>query len=171
LGPVALGAGVGGRGPAVGAEVDDGGDATTPAATATNAATHPATNPATPPGAADDVLLVAATPEAGVGDTVSVTLANRSGRAVQGELGFDPSRLAATTAAASPGRVPFSAAARGDAVVVLRVLPAAAGGQVSISVDGLHGPGGEPVTLRVQGQALVQVAAPLPAPNPAEAPR
>ena len=105
----------------------------------------------------NDVLVVAATAEAAVGDTISVTLANRSGQAVRGELAFDNSRLAATSGAAGSGRMAFNAAARGDAVVVLRVLPAAAGGQVPINVEALQGAAGEPLALRVEGLAVVRV--------------
>lgn len=115
----------------------------------------------------DATLLLSATPEAGVGDTVSVTLANRSGFAVRGEIEFDATRLQATAGAGTAGRLPFAAAARGDAVVVLRVLPAAAGSSVAISTAGVSASTatGEAAELRVEGEAVVRVR---PA---AEAPR
>jgi hypothetical protein len=59
------------------------------------------------------------------------------------------------------GRVPFSAGPQQDAVSVFRVLPEAAGASVIVSVTSLqaNGPNGESVTLRVEGEAVVRVAA------------
>ncbi len=147
---VAAGSGVGGG--AGGA-----GGAAQPPADAPAAGTQ-----AAPSGdSADNVLLLAATPQAAVGDTVSVTLSNRSGAAVRGELQFDASQLqaAASGADATPGRLAFSAGPRGDAVLVLRVLPAAAGNSVAVSAVSISAstPAGDAVALRVEGDAVVQV--------------
>jgi len=115
----------------------------------------------------DAALVLSATPEAGVGDTVSVTLANRSGLAVRGEIEFDATRLQSTSGGSTPGRLPFSAAARGDAVVVLRVLPAAAGSSVAVTTVGVNASTatGDATELRVEGEAVVRVR------SAAEAPR
>jgi general secretion pathway protein D len=116
--------------------------------------------------AAEAGLLLSATAEAAVGDTVSVTLANRSSASVRGELEYDATRLQPASASAVAGRVPFSAGPQQDAVTVFRVLPEAAGASVTVSITGLqaNAPGGEAVTLRVEGDATVRVAA-LPPPG------
>ncbi len=109
-------------------------------------------------------LLLAATAEAAVGDTVSVTLANRSGHNVRGEIEFDATQLQAMSgsgagASSTPGRAPFSAAPRQDTVLVLRVLPGAAGASVVVGVTGLaaSNTAGEVVDLRVEGEAVIRV--------------
>ena len=115
--------------------------------------------PAAVPGDAvpGDLLQVDITREAEVGDAISVTLANRTAQAVEGEIGWDEQQLQSTSAAPAqqPGRQPFSLPPGGGAVTVLRVLPAAAGQAVDVRVSA-------PVV--VQGAMQVQVR---PAAKPA----
>lgn len=113
---------------------------------------------ATPdPGAS--VLLSMSGPAA-VGETVAVTLLNRSSLAASGELLYDAQalQLASASADAAPGRAPFLLPPRGQAVLVLRLLPAAAGQRLALQVAGL------PAELRLEGDAELQVpAAAVPA--------
>ena len=129
--------------------------------------------PATPAAAdAGASLLLAASPQARVGETVSVTLHNRSGLVVDGELVFDGQALqaagssggAAVTAGA--GRLPFQLPPRGQAVVVLRVLPPAAGQRLALQVSGLRaaGDGGTAGEIRVDGEAVIEIPAVTAAP-------
>jgi general secretion pathway protein D len=105
-------------------------------------------------------LLLGATPEAAVGDTVSVTLVNGSGLALRGELEFDATRLQSTSGAGAQGNLPFTTPPHTDLVVVLRVRPEAAGSSVSVGVAGLAatGPDGEAAEVRVEGEAVIRVA-------------
>ena len=130
-------------------------------------------------GAAGASVLLAATAEAAVGGTVSVTLANRSGLRVSGELAFDGAALQAVSAGAAspagaapgPGRAAFQLAPRGDAVVVLRVLPAAAGQTLTVAVQGLAGSdaSGQAAEVRLDGEASTRVPAAVPGPSAAPA--
>ena len=117
--------------------------------------------PAAP--AAVEGLQVNVTRNASVGDTVSVTLANRSGQAVDGELRWDGRLLrsasaAGAEAAATPGtaadadngRQGFSLPPGASAVVVLRVLPPAAGQTLEIGVS---------APIAVIGETQVSIAA------------
>jgi len=84
----------------------------------------------------DGVLQLSGSTEARVGQTVAVTLANRSGQKASGELVFDPLLLqpaaAGATGTAGGGRMPFALDAQGESAVILRVLPAAAGQRVLV---------------------------------------
>lgn len=74
------------------------------------------------------------------GETVSITLQNRSAAALQGELAFDASLLQAAQAGAKPGDAPrlvFDLSPRGEQVFLLRALPAAAGQTTLVTVNGL----------------------------------
>jgi len=114
---------------------------------------------------------LSASAEATVGGTVAVTLANRSALRVSGELVFDGQALqpASAGAAVDAGRAAFSLAPRGDAVVVLRVLPAAAGQRLLVQAANLLAtdPAGQPAAVQVDGEALVSVAADAAPANPA----
>ena len=83
------------------------------------------------------MLVLAATPEAGVGETVAVTLHNRSTQRAGGELLFDSSLLqnAAAGEGGAPGRLPFDLEPGAQRALVLRVLPAAAGRSTSITLS------------------------------------
>jgi general secretion pathway protein D len=112
-----------------------------------------------------DTLLVDVTRTAAVGDTVSVTLANRSAQAIEGELGWDAERLqhAGGASALGPvqaGRLGFALPAGGSAVYVLRVLPAAAGQSLEVSVS---------APLAVEGERQITISAQPPAPAAAPA--
>ena len=108
-------------------------------------------------------LLLSASGDAVVGGTVAVTLRNRSGLRLQGALDFDPLALQLASAAApsGSGRAPFEIAPRGDAVLVLRVLAAAAGQRLIVQVQDLlaQDSAGRPAELAVDGEALINVAA------------
>lgn len=111
-------------------------------------------------------LLLSASGEARVGETVAVTLVNRSGLQADGELAFDARWLqpAAGGADATPGRVAFKLAPRGEQVLLLRLLPAAAGQAPDVQVQGLSAstPEGQPADLRLEGEARIQVIADNP---------
>ncbi|WIT13088.1 secretin N-terminal domain-containing protein [Paucibacter sediminis] len=103
------------------------------------------------------------TPQVPAGGTVSVTLRQESAHAVKGELEFDPAKLqlAQNLPGASPGRASFDLAPRGERVIVLRALPAAAGQPLNIGVGGLQASGlnGESPPVRLEGSGLVAVEA------------
>jgi general secretion pathway protein D len=86
-------------------------------------------------------LQLSGSAEARVGQTVAVTLANRSGQKASGELVFDPLLLqpagagAAGATHATSGRLPFALDAQGESAVILRVLPAAAGQRVPVQAS------------------------------------
>jgi general secretion pathway protein D len=117
-------------------------------------------------------LVLAASGQARVGETVSVTLQNNSGFGVSGTLQFDAQALqdatAASAANAAPGQLPFTVPARGQLVRVLRVLPGAAGQRVALQVGGLQasGDGAGGADIRLEGEAVFDVPA-----VPAEAPK
>ncbi len=115
-------------------------------------------------GSAAGVLLVSATAEAGVGETVSVTLSNRSVHSVEGEIEIDPAalRLASGGAAGSgrtPTRVGFKLGSQQEAVLIFRVLPAAAGSQQRVLVASAAGrtADGQPADVPVEGNALIKI--------------
>jgi general secretion pathway protein D len=121
---------------------------------------------ASPRAAATPSVWLSATEQARVGDTVSVTLANRSGLRVSGELVFDGRALQAASggvdaAAGGAGRAAFRLAPQGSAVVVLRVLAPAVGQQWSVQVQGLagHDAAGQGADLRLVGAADIRIAA------------
>lgn len=126
------------------------------------AAPAPAAAPAAEAeGPAAPVLQVSATAEAAAGETVSLTLANRSPATVRGELQFDTALLQSASAPAPEGRLAFEIGPQGDAVQIFRVLPAAAGQSAAIAVGAVHARDaqGNAVDLRVDGEARVQVRA------------
>ena len=141
------------------------------AANAANAAA-PAGEPGRAATASGASVLIATTGEARVGETVAVTLANRSGLVASGELVFDAQALQLASggadnppggpANAAAGRAAFKLAPRGDAVLVFRVLPAAAGQSVGVQVLGLAAStaAGQAADILLEGDATVRVAAP-----------
>jgi general secretion pathway protein D len=113
---------------------------------------------------AEVALKLDVTPQVAVGGTVSVTLKQDSGLAVKGELEFDATKLQpaqAAAASAAPGRLAFELPPRGERVVVLRALPAAAGQVLNIGVGGLGAAGlnGESAPVRLDGTGMVAVEA------------
>lgn len=123
-------------------------------------------------GAAAPRLQLAATRQARVGETVSVTLSNRGAATLGGELVFDAQALQPAAAPAGgdgappaeAGRWAFTLAPGAQQVLALRVLPAAAGQALQIAVAGLSGDGAA-VPL-VDGEALVQIADAVPPAGP-----
>ena len=155
--------------PAARAGVAAGRGGSLPAAAADDAGTAA---PAPPPAETGASVLIATSGQGRVGETVSVTLQNRSGLRASGELLFDAQALqpASAGADAASGRLPFQLPPRGQAVLVLRVLPAAAGQSLALQVGGLRaeGDGGASVDIRLDGEALLQVAAVPAAQSPAQ---
>jgi len=103
-----------------------------------------------------------------VGGTVAVTLRHGSGARVTGELEYDPQRFQSAAArvadadgrAPVPGRVPFDLPPQGQRVIVLRVLPAAAGSTAQFTANSVlaNAPDGRALEVRVEGEASVKVA-------------
>lgn len=116
---------------------------------------------ATAPAAEEAVLKLDVSPQIAAGGTVSVTLRQDSGFSVKGELEFDATRLAPAQAVsnAAPGRLPFELTPRGERVLVLRALPAAAGQVLNVGVGNLSASGlnGETPPVRLEGTGLVTV--------------
>jgi general secretion pathway protein D len=121
-----------------------------------------------PPTAAADsapelpALELSTSGSARVGETVSVTVQNRSDFAIQGELAFDPTVLSPATAGGADGRGnSFDLPPGGSRVFVLRVLPAAAGrgADVSATVVSVRGSGGAapPQAIDVRGSGRIEV--------------
>jgi hypothetical protein len=107
-----------------------------------------------------------------VGGVVSVTLANRSDSLLEGEISFDATLLqAASQGAGEAGRAAFRIEPGRDQVVPLRVLPAAAGQTVSVTVGPVAASNtrGETSAVVVEGEAVIQIAA-LPAQPAAKPP-
>mgnify|MGYP001806283670 CR=1 FL=1 len=106
-------------------------------------------------------LFLATTGTAKVGETISVTLQNRSSVALQGELAFDAALLQAAQAGERPGEAPrltFDLSPRGERVFLLRALPAAAGQSTAVSVTGLTAvPSGDAVPA-VEGSGDIAIA-------------
>ncbi|MDC6170541.1 secretin N-terminal domain-containing protein [Paucibacter sp. XJ19-41] len=129
--------------------------------------TAPSTTPSATPVAAADAevsLKLDVTPQVAAGGVVSVTLKHDSAFSVKGEIEFDPSKLQpaqASAGTAATGRLPFELTPRGERVLVLRVLPAAAGQVVNIGVGALSAAGlnGETPPVRLDGTGMVAVEA------------
>ncbi len=147
------------------------GDAAADPAESAAIAAAPAGEPGRAATASGASVLIATTGEARVGETVAVTLSNRSGLQASGELVFDAQALQLASggadnapggpANAAAGRAAFKLAPRGDAVLVFRVLPAAAGQSVGLQVLGLAAStaAGQAADIRLDGDATVRVAA------------
>ncbi len=127
--------------------------------------TAPSATPVAPAAAEAEVALkLDVTPQVAAGGVVSVTLKHDSAFSVKGEIEFDPSKLQpaqASAGTAATGRLPFELTPRGERVLVLRVLPAAAGQVVNIGVGALSAAGlnGETPPVRLDGTGMVAVEA------------
>ena len=133
---VGVAAGRGGMVPAAAAS------ATSAAAAATAAAAAPATG-----------LLISASAEARVGQTLAVTLANRSGQRSSGELLYDATLLQPASApppGTLPGRWPFTLEPQAETAIILRVLAPAAGQSVTVQAS---------ADVPVEGEVQVRVPA------------
>ena len=120
----------------------------------------PAAGAGAAPERAAGSLTLAASAEARVGETMAVTLSNRSGQRATGELLYDALQLqpaSATPAGAAPGRWPFALEAQAEAVLILRVLPAAAGQRLAVQAS---------ADVAVEGEVVVLVPAAATAPTP-----
>ncbi len=116
--------------------------------------------------AADAEVLVQlnVAPRSAPGAMLGVTLRHDSAATVRGELEYDPQLLqpARNIPEASPGRLPFELRPRSGQVMMLRVLPAAAGQALTLSVGGLSASGSDGSSsppVRVEGSGLVSVEA------------
>jgi general secretion pathway protein D len=118
---------------------------------------------AAPVAPTEATLKLDVTPQVPAGGAVAVALKNDSGLQIKGELEYDAARLvpAQPLQGASPGRYPIEIPPRGDRVVVLRALPAAAGQVLNIGLSGLSASGlnGESAPVRVDGSGLLTVEA------------
>jgi general secretion pathway protein D len=105
-------------------------------------------------------LLLATSGQVQVGGTASVTLQNRSAATVSGELQFDARMLQAISGGGTPGRLPLKLGPGGEQVIVLRVLPEAAGQRTEVSVGGLDAvlADGLSLSVQVQGDGAIVVA-------------
>jgi general secretion pathway protein D len=105
-------------------------------------------------------LLLSTSGKVQPGETVSVTLQNRSSVALQGELAFDASLLQAAQAGARDGEAPrlgFDLSPRGEQVFLLRALPAAAGQTTVVMVNGLTAIPDGGSTPNVEGSGEIAV--------------
>jgi general secretion pathway protein D len=112
----------------------------------------------------DAVVELQTTDNAAVGETLSVTLANRSALPVRGLLSFDVAlftRADVSGPAASTGSVDVELGPQGQQVVVLRVRPGAAGQVSSVELSQLRATTaqGESQPVRVEGQGDVTIRA------------
>ena len=109
------------------------------------------------------MLKLDVTPQVPAGGTISVALKNDSGLQIKGEVEYDATKLAPAQPlqGAAPGRYPVELAPRGERVVALRALPAAAGQVLNINLGGLSAAGlnGESAPVRVDGSGLLTVDA------------
>ncbi|MBY0233954.1 MAG: hypothetical protein K2W93_03160, partial [Burkholderiaceae bacterium] len=135
------------------------------AARALGVVNNPAGN-AAPAGAteaapSEAVLRFEVTPQVAAGGTVTVSLRNDSGATVRAEVEYDPAKLASAQGGGPAGRQPVELPPRGERVVVLRALPAAAGQVISINVSGAQGTAanGDSVPVRLDGTGMLTVEA------------
>ena len=107
------------------------------------------------------VLVLSTSGEVAVGETVSVTLQNRSTATVKGEMAFDASQLQSAGEPSTNGRLPFALTPGGEKVFVMRPLPPAAGQTVDVTLTSLNATraSGESPPVRVQGDGFILVTA------------
>ena len=121
---------------------------------------RPGPNPAA---TANAVLTVATSGQAEVGGTAAVTLRNASVATLRGEVGFDARYLEPTRRAdRGSNRIAFEMAPGHEQVLLLRVLPAAAGQTVDITLGGVAGTyaDGSTAPVQVEGDTAIVVAQP-----------
>jgi len=119
----------------------------------------PAAVPTTPvrPGAADEanaVVEVSTSGTASAGDTVSITLQNKSDASVTGQFGFDATLLQSAEGNKSD-RVDFKLEPRGQRVFVLRVQAGANGKGTEVRIDSLSATStaGVAMPVKLEGDA------------------
>jgi general secretion pathway protein D len=115
------------------------------------------------------VIEVSTTGQAAAGETVSITLLNRSVATVRGQLSFDATLLRSTAATAATGaaataadsKLDFELDASGQRVFVLRVLPGANGKSSDVQLEGLSAtlPGGTATSVQVEGDMALRFVA------------
>ena len=101
-------------------------------------------------------LEISTTGNVAVGETVSVTLQNRSTSAVRGQLAFDASLLQSASGEAGE-RIDFALEPSGQKVFVLRALAGAKGKNSQIQLEDLSAtsPAGAALSVKVEGDANV----------------
>ena len=131
------------------------------AAATTGARPAAANTAAVAPELANAVVEVSTSGKVTVGETVSVTLKNRSATSVRGQLGFDATLLQ-SAGLAQGSSLEFELEPAGQKVFVLRVLPGAAGKSSQVQLDGLSATTatGASVPVTVEGDAGVSFVAP-----------
>jgi general secretion pathway protein D len=108
------------------------------------------------------LIEVSTTGQAATGETVSITLLNRSVATVRGQLSFDPILLKSAAANAAPdAKLDFDLEASGQKVFVLRVLPGANGKTTEVQLEGLSAtlPGGTATPVQVEGDLALRFLA------------
>ncbi len=115
---------------------------------------------------AQPTLEIQTTGNTSVGDTLSVTLFNKSALKVRGEMRFDVSAFmlaeavsGAGAAAAANGVIEFELGGMGERVVVLRARPGSAGNRSNIELSNLLSINaqGETLSVQVEGDTGVSV--------------
>ncbi|MBC8057903.1 MAG: hypothetical protein H7Y61_15130, partial [Rhizobiales bacterium] len=106
------------------------------------------------------VLEITTSGQAAVGETVSVTLQNRSTVGLQGQLQFD-AELLQFAGAAEGDPLAFALEPLGQKVFVLRARPGAAGKSTQVSVEGLgtSAGAGAAMAVKVEGDGNVTFVA------------
>lgn len=106
-------------------------------------------------------LFISTSGEVKPGETVAVTLQNRSPVVLRGELGYDTALLqSAQGGAGDAGRLPFDLSPRGEQVFLLRALPNVQPQTTLLLVTGLDAAGGEVESTRVEGSPQLVIGAP-----------
>jgi general secretion pathway protein D len=106
------------------------------------------------------VIEMSTSGEGTVGETVSVTLQNRSVAAVRGQLAFDATLLR-SAAGESGSQLDFDLAPSGQKVFVLRVLPGANGKSTEVQLEILSAnlPTGGAVPVQIDGSGSLNFVA------------
>lgn len=125
-------------------------------------AVRPTTENAAAPEPALAVIEITTSGQAVVGETVSVTLQNRSNVAIRGEVQFDAELLQFAGAGAGEGDpLAFALEPMGQKVLILRARPGSAGKSTQVRVEGVGATSaaGAAVSVRVEGDGVINVVA------------
>lgn len=128
--------------------------------TAPAAAASAASNAATVQNTATAVVQISTTGQGTAGETVSVTLQNRSVATVRGQLSFDATLLK-SAGAETGSRLDFELEASGQKVFVLRVLPGANGKTTDVQLESVNAvlPTGGAVPVQIDGSGSLSFVA------------
>jgi general secretion pathway protein D len=106
------------------------------------------------------VIEITTSGQAVVGETVSVTLQNRSNVAMRGEVQFD-AELLQFASAGEGDPLGFTLEPMGQKVLVLRARPGSAGKSTQVRVEGVSATAaaGAAVSVRVEGDGVINIVA------------